>query len=136
MKEKSYEELMGMKDELFKRGFGIRKDVFKKMVEEYQKHEEKKRKRGKEHDFALFKKTNLKINPEIKLYADTGYLEINKIHSNSEIPHKNSKNHKLTKEEKRENRELSKKRIIIENVNAEIKVFKILGGKYRNKRKK
>ncbi len=46
MKEKSYEELIGMKDELFKRGFGITKDVFKKMVEEYQKHEEKKRKRG------------------------------------------------------------------------------------------
>ncbi len=63
-------------------------------------------------------------------------MGINKIHKNSEIPHKKSKNHKLTKEEKKENIALSKKRIIIENVNAEIKVFKILGQKYRNKRKK
>lgn len=72
----------------------------------------------------------------MKLKADSGYLGVNKLHENSQTPHKNSKLHKLTKEEKRENKELSKERICVENVFAKLKVFKILTCKYRNRRKR
>lgn len=58
------------------------------------------------------------------------------IHTNSEIPKKSSKYNKLTKDDKLKNKEISKKRIVIENVNAIIKVFKIMTVKYRNRRKR
>lgn len=68
--------------------------------------------------------------------ADAGYLGINKIIKNSKIPHKNSKNHKLTKNQKQENREISRKRVLIENVIRFLKIFRILAEKYRNRRKR
>ena len=71
-----------------------------------------------------------------KVLADLGYMGINKICPNSKIPNKRKKNKSLTKEEKKENRELSSKRIIIENINAKIKVFKITKHPYRNRRKR
>ena len=55
---------------------------------------------GKTHDFALFKDSRLALAPSLELLADTGYLGINKLHSNSQTPHKNSKHHPLTCEQK------------------------------------
>jgi len=57
-------------------------------------------------------------------------------HANSQIPYKKSKNRPLTAEQKSFNRELSRKRIVIENVNAQIKTFKIMSERYRNRRKR
>ncbi len=53
----------------------------------------------------------------------------------SEVPLKNSKSHKLTKDDKKQNHQQSSKRIFVENVNAQIKTFKIFSEKYRNRRK-
>ncbi len=89
------------------------------------------------HDFNLFKKSNsTKRILMSKILADLGYMGINKICPNSKIPNKRRKNESLTKEEKKENKELSSKRIIIENINAKIKVFKITKYPYRNRRKR
>jgi transposase len=55
-------------------------------------------------------------------------------HENSETPVKSSKNHKLTPEEKAKNRELSRRKIVIEHINGWIKRFKIPAYRYRNKR--
>ena len=89
------------------------------------------------HDFNIFKKSNANKRILIsKVLADLGYMGINKICRNSKIPNKRKKNESLTKEEKRENKELSSKRIIIENINAKIKVFKITKYPYRNRRKR
>jgi hypothetical protein len=52
------------------------------------------------------------------------------------IPQKASKKNKLTKKEKRNNREISRKRILIENVIGKIKIFRILSERYRNRRKR
>lgn len=68
--------------------------------------------------------------------ADTGYLGINKEHLNSEIPLKSSKYHHLSKIEKVMNKELSSKRIFVENVIGCVKKFRILSDKYRNRRKR
>ena len=82
--------------------------------------------KGRTHDFELFKesKSARKIRLS-KILADLGYLGIQKICPNSEIPKKNTKLKKLTKNDKKENRKLASKRIIIEQINAKIKVFKI-----------
>lgn len=74
--------------------------------------------------------------PEIVTQADSGYQGIKELHSNSELPVKSSKKHPLTKEQKKENRHLSRSRVFIENVNRKLKVFKILSERYRNRRKK
>lgn len=54
----------------------------------------------------------------------------------SETPKKKPKGGELTDEEKAENRRISRERILIENINAKIKVFKITASKYRNRRKR
>jgi len=72
----------------------------------------------------------------ILLLADSGYQGLLAYHANSRIPYKKSKNRPLTAEQKAFNRELSRKRIVIENVNAQIKTFKIMSERYRNRRKR
>ena len=63
-------------------------------------------------------------------------MGIDKICPNATIPNKKTKLNPLSKEQKQANRNLSKKRIIIENINAKIKVFKIVKHAYRNRRKR
>jgi len=67
---------------------------------------------------------------------DSGYQGIADIHRNSETPKKKPRRGELTHEEKVENKRISRERILIENVNAKIKVFKIMANKYRNRRKR
>ncbi len=92
--------------------------------------------RGKEHDFKILKKSRLPLSEKIKCLVDKGYQGIGEIHKLSEIPKKKSKKRKLTKEEKRKNRELNRQRILIEHINRKLKIFRILSEKYRNKRKR
>lgn len=91
--------------------------------------------KGSVHDFKLFKQSPVDYNKNITLFVDMGYIGIDKIHKNNIIPIKSSKNHKLSKDEKWYNSEVSKVRIAIEHVNAFIKKFKICSTRFRNKRK-
>ena len=92
---------------------------------------------GKTHDFALYKKTiGNHVLGCIKEQADSGYQGISAFHKNSETPKKKPKGGELTDEEKKENRRISQERILIENINAKIKVFKIMKYPYRNRRKR
>jgi len=70
------------------------------------------------------------------LLADSGYQGLLALHANSRIPFKKSKHSPLSPEKKLFNRELSKERIVIENINAKIKTFKIMSERYRNRRKR
>ena len=88
------------------------------------------------HDFKLFKKSRLPLKKETKVCVDTGYMGLRTIHKNMDIPKKKSKLHPLTQEDKISNRAKASVRIIVEHVNARIKTFKILGEKYRNRRKR
>jgi hypothetical protein len=54
----------------------------------------------------------------------------------SRIPHKKSKNHPLSEEQRSFNIDLSRERIVIENINARIKTFKMMSERYRNRRKR
>lgn len=91
---------------------------------------------GRTHDFKMLKDSKIHIDSATKILADLGFLGIHKIHLNSEIPNKGSKNHKLTKEQKKENRELARQRIAVEHVNRMMKIFLILKHPYRNKQKR
>ncbi len=52
------------------------------------------------------------------------------------MPKKKSKKKALTKEDKKHNRQLSRERVLNENVTGVIKRFKIISGRYRNRRKR
>jgi hypothetical protein len=89
--------------------------------------------KGSEHDFKVYKDTIGKsVHKSIHIDADLGYLGIEKLHPNSRIPIKSSKNHKLTKREKAFNKRLARDRVVIEHVNAKIKTFKSMSYPYRN----
>ena len=70
------------------------------------------------------------------LRGDSGFQGILRLHKNSETPKKKPKGGELTAEEKAENRRLSRERILIENINAKLKVFKVFANKYRNRLKR
>ena len=90
---------------------------------------------GKKHDFQLFKDSHVHVMAETMLEADTGYQGLAQMHANSLLPKKRSKNHLLSKQERKENREISRKRIFVEHVIRFIKRFRILSERYRNRRK-
>jgi len=91
---------------------------------------------GKKHDYALFKESNQWIRPKCRLLLDTGFIGVKSHFANAIHPHKASKLHPLTIEQKAENRKISSARISIEHINARLKVFKILAYPYRNRRRK
>jgi len=92
--------------------------------------------KGKTHDLKLFEKSRVRLSKEVEIKADSGYQGMQKKHDKVLIPKKNSKLHKLTKEDKRANRALAKKRIKVENVIRRLKIFRILAERYRHRRKR
>ncbi len=91
---------------------------------------------GKKHDFRLFKESQAHVLPDTLLEADTGYLGLADLHTNSNLPKKRSKNHPLTKQEHRENKEISGQRIFVEHTIRFVERFRILSERYRNRRKR
>lgn len=91
---------------------------------------------GKTHDFNIYKdQKNRDRFHGVPKKAGSGYQGINSYDAHTEIPFKKPKNGKLTAEQKMYNHELSKKRIKVENVIRETKIFNILSDTYRNRRK-
>jgi hypothetical protein len=92
--------------------------------------------KGREHDCTLFKRSKLTIKEEIACLADRGYQGIQKLHRNSQTPKKKPPRGELNKQAKRQNRVLASRRVVGEHVLGKLKVFRILGEKYRNRRKR
>jgi hypothetical protein len=91
---------------------------------------------GKTHDFALFKNSKLPLARSIQLWADLGYLGIKKFHVQSTLPKKKSKLQPLSKQDKKDNREIARQRVLNEHVFAFLKRFRIISERYRNRRKR
>ncbi len=68
--------------------------------------------------------------------ADSGYQGLVQLHTNSLLPKKSSKNCPLTKQERKDNREISRKRIFVEHAIRFVKRFRILSERYRNRRRR
>ena len=92
--------------------------------------------RGPTHDFALYKQSKLDLHESLELVADSGSQGLWKLHDKSRTPKKRSKKVEITKGERRANRELSRRRIVVENVIRSLKIFRILLERYRNRRKR
>ncbi|WOB69388.1 IS5 family transposase [Microcystis aeruginosa] len=92
--------------------------------------------KGRVHDFRLWKESKIGLNKEIEILGDKGYQGIQKLHQNSQIPHKKKKKEKLSKEQKKANRQLSQRRIVIEHIHRRLKIFRILSSRYRNRRRR
>jgi len=91
---------------------------------------------GQRHDFQLFKQGRYTVGAPIWLLADAGYQGLAALHVNSQTPVKKSKLHPLDATQKAFNRQLSRKRILIENIIRKLKIFRILSERYRNRRKR
>jgi hypothetical protein len=83
---------------------------------------------------AICRKCRKRGKRGIKAQCDSGYQGILRLHVSSETPKKKPKGGELTPEEKADNRRISRERILIENINAKIKVFKVVANKYRSRR--
>lgn len=92
--------------------------------------------KGKEHDFKIYKRSKVKVNSEVLCIGDKGYQGIQKYHKKSKTPKKKPKNGEMSKEDKRKNRELSRKRIVVEHVIRKMKIWRILSERYRNRRRR
>ena len=92
---------------------------------------------GSKHDYAIFKETKPSIPPDIEGLLDSGYQGIQKDFPElkTRIPAKKPKGKKLTKKQKKHNKQLSKERVAIEHVIGKIKKFGIIGTKFRNRHK-
>jgi pyocin large subunit-like protein len=89
------------------------------------------------HDFKLYEvSVGGAVLECIEIGGGSGYQGILKFHKNSCVPKKKSKGGVLSVEEKLENRRLACVRILVEHVNAKVKVFKIVANRYRNRRKR
>lgn len=78
----------------------------------------------------------MKLPLDLEMLADSGYQGLDKLHGKSQTPTKKPKKGQLTKEQKRVNQELSRRRIVVENVIRSLKIFRILSERYRNRRKR
>lgn len=92
--------------------------------------------KGKIHDFKLFKNSQTKFHKLLKVIADKGYQGIAKLHNLSQTPMKKPRGKKLTKTQKKYNRQLNRLRITVEHVNRRLKIFKILSYPYRNRHRR
>jgi transposase len=92
--------------------------------------------KGREHDFKLFKRSDLSIHPTLELKADKGYQGVKHLHANSQTPHRKLPKKELSKEQKAFNRKLASERMTVEHVFGKLKVFRILQERYHNRRKR
>jgi len=85
---------------------------------------------GKKHDKKLFDESKIILPEKSDLTGDLGYYGANGI----TLPNKKPKGKELTEEEKRYNKELSKRRITVEHSFGKMKIYQILAQRFRNPR--
>ena len=84
----------------------------------------------------MFKQSPLAIAENICLLGDAGYQGLQKEHANSQTPLKKPRGKQLSQEHCRANRQLSRRRILVENVIRYLKIFRIISERYRNRRRR
>lgn len=86
---------------------------------------------GSKHDFALYKEQT-PVPCDIPSFFDSAYLGANKLLPQAHTPHKKKPGQNLSEEEICHNRLLGKKRVQIEHVIREMKVYQIFQQRHRN----
>ena len=70
------------------------------------------------------------------MLADSGYQGLDKLHAKSRTPRRKPRKGQLTDEQKQSNRELARRRVVVEHVIRSLKIFRILAERYRNRRQR
>jgi len=91
---------------------------------------------GRKHDFRIFKESKLPIYKNTQTLVDSGYQGIQKKYDNVLLPIKGTKKKPLTVEAKKHNHQIGSQRVMVEHIIRELKIFKIIADKYRNRRKR
>lgn len=87
-------------------------------------------------DFRMFKESRVYVAKDITTLTDSGYQGLQKQHKNAYLPIKGTKKKPLTPEAKKHNYTLGSQRVMVEHVIREMKIFKIIADRYRNRRKR
>lgn len=96
-------------------------------------------KKGKRHDYNIYKKNHPVTPPQVVNVLDLGYLGVEKDFPEqlSALPYKKQRNQQeLSAEEKEYNKIHSKKRIVIEHTICRLKKYRIMSEVFRNKLRK
>ena len=92
--------------------------------------------KGRRHDFKLFQASGVQFAPQTESLQDKGYQGIQKQHANARLPHKKPRGKSLSAAQKRDNQSLARRRVVIEQTNRCLKIFRILAERYRNRRRR
>ncbi len=95
-------------------------------------------KKGRKHDYDVYKKNHPVIPKQVVNVVDLGYLgvETDFPEQLSALPYKKKRNQFLSDDEKEYNKIHSKKRIIVEHTISRLKKYRILADVFRNKLRK
>lgn len=95
-------------------------------------------KKGRQHDYSVYKDEHPITPPQVENYYDLGYVGVETDFPDLKavLPIKKKHNIKLTKKEKRYNKKHSRQRVIVEHTICRVKKFGIMGNKYRNRLKR
>ncbi len=101
-------------------------------------HKSNQHKKGRQHDYTVYKDEHPITPPQVKNYFDLGYYGIENDFPDLKVilPVKKKRNIELTKTEKRYNKRHSRQRVIVEHTICKIKKFGIMGSRYRNRLKR
>lgn len=91
---------------------------------------------GAVHDLTLFRRSGVRLPHETALIGDAGYQGIWKVHGHSITPHKATKASPLSDEQRQDNRVLAHTRQGIEHAIRRMKIFRVLKGVYRHRRRR
>ena len=95
-------------------------------------------KKGKRHDYDIYKKNHPVTPKQVVSVFDLGYLGVGKDYPEqlSSLPNKKKKDQELSAEEKECNKSHSRKRIVIEHTICRMKKHRIMGDIFRNRLRK
>lgn len=90
--------------------------------------------KGRKHDYSVYKDNHPVTPKQVKTVADLGYKGADKDFPTAKfvLPVKKKRKRKLTKKQRRYNRKLSRKRVVVEHTIARTKKYGIMGNKFRN----
>ena len=95
-------------------------------------------KKGRRHDYDIYKKNHPLIPKQVVSVFDLGYLGVEKDFPQqlSTLPYRKKRNLDLSEEEKEYNKNHSKKRIVIEHIICQMKKYMIMSHVFRNRLRK
>lgn len=91
--------------------------------------------KGRTHDLKLFKQSQVRLAELVLCLADKGYQGMTKLHLNSITPQKKKPQQRLSVDDRQANRALARLRVKVEHCIRRLKQFRILSGRYRNRRR-